>query len=63
MAGTVNDVEEKQGDCETCGSWSGRLLHAMCPWCRDRYKITSESRPNTPISGVSLLHKLWRRKL
>jgi len=27
------------GDCELCGEWSGRLINATCPPCRDRYKL------------------------
>lgn len=56
MAGTVNDVEERRGDCETCGRWSSKLLHAMCPWCREKYE-----KPRS--RSVSLIRKLWRRKL
>lgn len=25
------------GDCDTCGSWNGRLVGGMCSPCRDRY--------------------------
>ena len=26
------------GDCDTCGSWSGRLVDGMCSPCRDKYE-------------------------
>lgn len=27
------------GDCDMCGSWSGRLVGGACARCRDRYKL------------------------
>ena len=32
--------EGKPGDCEFCGSWSGRLVGGACAPCRDRYKLS-----------------------
>jgi hypothetical protein len=26
-----------EGECETCGEWSGRLVQSMCAPCRDKY--------------------------
>jgi len=30
--------EGSAGDCDTCGSWSGRLVDGMCSPCRDKYE-------------------------
>lgn len=27
------------GDCDMCGSWSGRLVGGACARCRDRYRL------------------------
>ena len=27
------------GDCESCGEWSGRLVHGICAPCRDRHGL------------------------
>lgn len=31
--------EGKQGDCELCGCWSGRIVYGACAPCRDKYKM------------------------
>jgi hypothetical protein len=31
--------EGKPGDCDLCGSWSGRLVRGVCAPCRDKYKL------------------------
>ena len=28
----------KQGECDLCGEWSGRLVEGACVPCRDRYQ-------------------------
>jgi len=28
-----------QGDCDLCGSWSGRLVLGVCAPCRDKYSL------------------------
>ena len=27
------------GECDGCGDWFGRLVHGMCGFCRDKYKV------------------------
>lgn len=29
----------KQGNCELCGEWSGRLINKACAPCRDKHGI------------------------
>jgi hypothetical protein len=29
----------RQGECDLCGEWSGRLINDVCAPCRDRYKM------------------------
>ena len=29
----------RQGECDLCGEWSGRLISDVCAPCRDRYKM------------------------
>lgn len=29
----------KQGDCDLCGEWSGRLVEGVCAPCRDLHKL------------------------
>jgi len=29
----------RQGECDLCGEWSGRLINDVCSPCRDRYKL------------------------
>lgn len=29
----------KQGECDLCGEWSGRLIQGVCAPCRDKYKL------------------------
>jgi hypothetical protein len=29
----------KQGQCDLCGEWSGRLVNGACAPCRDFYKL------------------------
>ena len=31
--------EGKQGECDLCGLWSGRLIKGACAPCRDTYNI------------------------
>lgn len=35
----ANMPKGKPGDCDLCGSWSGRLVNGVCAPCRDRYKL------------------------
>jgi len=32
-------AEGKEGRCDLCGEWSGRLIGGACAPCRDRYKL------------------------
>ena len=29
----------RQGECDLCGEWSGRLINDVCSPCRDRFKL------------------------
>lgn len=29
----------KQGECELCSEWSGRLVNGVCAPCRDKYGL------------------------
>lgn len=31
--------EGKEGNCDTCGEWSSRLIGGMCAPCRDKYEV------------------------
>ena len=31
--------EGKEGECDMCGEWSGRLVEGVCAPCRDKYKL------------------------
>lgn len=34
------DLEEgKEGECDLCGEWSGRLIKGVCAPCRDKYHL------------------------
>ena len=29
----------RQGECDLCGEWTGRLVNGACAPCRDRYRL------------------------
>jgi len=29
----------KEGDCDMCGEWFGRLIKGVCAPCRDKYNL------------------------
>lgn len=39
VTGTKKPDEDKSGDCELCGEWSGRLDEGICPPCKVQWRI------------------------
>jgi hypothetical protein len=39
ITGEKRDHEHKQGDCDLCGEWSGRLDEGICPACKTLWRI------------------------